>query len=189
MSTILTTVERGEIGCAVTTYRVAGLNIAEFATGGVREVTSKELHDTSAKSVEIVKKDVRAALALTTRALQTLDKAGRRDAGTEAASWHAVLVLSPSCDIVSKTGSDIPILAARVKDLGHRSGPQQAAVAAGWKPSDTGPRVAFASFAYVAAVPGSTRLHPAQPAHGRRLPRRRLAQLPGLERRRPHRRG
>ena len=49
-------------------------------------MTSKEVHDTSAKSVEIVKKDVRAALALTTRALQTLDKAGRRDAGTEAAS-------------------------------------------------------------------------------------------------------
>lgn len=68
-----------------------------------------------------------------------------------------MLLLSPSYDIVSKTGSDIPILAARVKDVSHRSGPQQAAVAAGWKPSDTGPRVAFASFAYVAAVPGSTR--------------------------------
>lgn len=69
--------------------------------------------------------------------------------------WHGVLVLSPSCDVVSKSGDDTLVEVARVKNLALQSAPRQAAITAGWRPSDEGPRVAFSAFTYLAAVPGS----------------------------------
>ena len=74
-------------------------------------------------------------------------------AGAKRTPWMGVLVLSSSCDLVSKTSDEGPITVVRVKDLSQQSGPQQAAVAAGWKPTEAGPVVAFASFAYLAPCP------------------------------------
>lgn len=89
------------------------------------------------------------------RPLSTTSKSARKAAGSREAPapWHAVLVLSPSCDVISKSGGDSLVLVARVKDLSQQSGPQQAAIAAGWKLGPHGPQVAFARFAYVPAVP------------------------------------
>ena len=75
--------------------------------------------------------------------------------GKTPTPWDAVLVISPSCDVVSKAGADDAIHVTRVKDLTTQSQPQRAAVTAGWKLVDGQARVAFASFAYLPGVADS----------------------------------
>lgn len=72
--------------------------------------------------------------------------------GSKRLPWLAVLVVSPSCDLVSKANDQSSITVVRVKDLSRSSGPQQAMIAAGWKHTDRGAAVAYASFAYLAPV-------------------------------------
>ncbi|MBI1352495.1 MAG: hypothetical protein GC156_15440 [Actinomycetales bacterium] len=85
----------------------------------------------------------------------TADAFGRDliSTGKKPAPWMGVLVLSPSCELVTKAGDDDPVTVARVRDLSRQSASQRAQVSAGWKDTPDGPSVAFASFAYLAPVP------------------------------------
>ena len=70
-------------------------------------------------------------------------------AGQRPTPWEAVLVIGPSCEIVSKADADSAIHVVRARDLTKQSKAQRAAVMAGWKSVNDEPRVAFASFAYL----------------------------------------
>lgn len=92
----------------------------------------------------------RALVNSSKRARQVLFQGGPSE------PWHAVFVLSPSCDLVSKSTDSSLIQVARVKGLLSAPPDAQAQVAAGWKEGANGGQVAFASFAYLAPVLFST---------------------------------
>lgn len=72
--------------------------------------------------------------------------------GKKSTAWDAVVIISPSCEVVSKSDADSAIHVVRARDLTKQSGPQRAAVTAGWKLVEDEPRVAFANFAYLPPV-------------------------------------
>lgn len=88
----------------------------------------------------------RALVNISKRAQQVLLQGGPPE------PWHAVFILSPSCDLVSKSTDSSLIQVARVKELLNAPPDAQAQVAAGWKEGANGAQVAFASFAYIAPV-------------------------------------
>lgn len=67
--------------------------------------------------------------------------------------WHAVMVLSPSCELISKAGDDAAIEVARVVPLAAQDGKAAAAIIAGWQEKDSRITVAFAHTVFLAGVP------------------------------------
>lgn len=66
--------------------------------------------------------------------------------------WHAVMVLSPSCEVISKARNDTAIEVARVMPLAGQDPNVAGAITAGWQLKDLRPTVAFAHTVFLAGV-------------------------------------
>jgi hypothetical protein len=66
--------------------------------------------------------------------------------------WHAVMVLSPSCEVISKAGDDAAIEVARVMPLAAQDPQAAAAIVAGWQEKGGRTTVAFAHTVFLAGV-------------------------------------
>lgn len=67
--------------------------------------------------------------------------------------WHGVMVLSPSCEVISKATSDAAIEVARVLPLAAQDPKAAAAIVAGWQEKDGRTTVAFAHTVFLAGMP------------------------------------
>jgi hypothetical protein len=67
--------------------------------------------------------------------------------------WHAVMVLSPSCEVISKAKDTSTVEVARVVPLSGQDPKAGAAIVAGWQEKQGRVTVAFASTVFLAGVP------------------------------------
>jgi len=67
--------------------------------------------------------------------------------------WHGVMVLSPSCEIISKAKDDTAVEVARVVPLTAQDAKNAAAIVVGWQEKEGRVTVAFASTVFLAGVP------------------------------------
>ncbi|MEP6665604.1 MAG: hypothetical protein ABJA81_04055 [Nocardioidaceae bacterium] len=98
-------------------------------------------------------------------------------ATSDGSLWHAAMVLSPSCKLVSKVKDDDPIEVARVVPLSIQPPKEAAAIAAGWQEKDGRLRVAFAHTVFLAGVPESTSHTDGMFAHLKTTTRVRMREL------------
>lgn len=70
--------------------------------------------------------------------------------------WHGVMVLSPSCEVISKAKDDAAIEVARVVPVAAQDRRAAAAIVAGWQEKDGRITVAFAHTVFLAGVPDVT---------------------------------
>lgn len=73
----------------------------------------------------------------------------------DGAHWHAVMVLSPSCEVISKVKDDSLVEVARVVPLAAQDPKPGAAIVAGWQEKDGRTMVAYAHTVFLAGVPHS----------------------------------
>lgn len=66
--------------------------------------------------------------------------------------WHAVMVLSPSCEVISKAKDEAAIEVARVVPLSAQDHKAAAAIVAGWQEKDGRLTIAFAHTVFLAGV-------------------------------------
>lgn len=79
-------------------------------------------------------------------------KSGQPLVNAQGDPWHAVMVLSPSCEVISKARDDAAIEVARVIPLAAQAPKAVAAVIAGWQEKDGRTTVAFAHTVFLAGV-------------------------------------
>lgn len=84
------------------------------------------------------------------------DAPGRPLVTSVGTGWHAVIVLSPSCEVISKAKGDSAIEVARVVPLAAQDPKPAAAIVAGWQEKDGRTKVAFAHTVFLAGVPHAT---------------------------------
>lgn len=70
-------------------------------------------------------------------------------------AWHAVMALSPSCELVTKAKDTDLVEVARVIPLAAQDPKPAAAITAGWQERDGRVTVAFAHTVFLAGVPHS----------------------------------
>lgn len=92
-------------------------------------------------------------------AVPSVDTAGTALTDKAGQPWHAVMALSPSCELVSKAKPTDAVEVARVYPLGSQDDKTQAAISAGWQERDGRIGVAFTHTIFLAPVP-------AHPTHG-----------------------
>jgi hypothetical protein len=71
----------------------------------------------------------------------------------QGAPWHAVMVVSPSCELVSKARDADTIEVVRVLRLVSQDPSAQKAIVTGWQEKEARVTVAFAHTMFLAAVP------------------------------------
>ena len=67
--------------------------------------------------------------------------------------WLAVLVLTPSCELISKAKDDAAVEVARVLPLAAQAPKPAAAIVAGWQEQESRVAVAYANMIFLAGVP------------------------------------
>ena len=76
--------------------------------------------------------------------------------GTEGNPWHAAMIYSPSCEVISKAKPSDTVEVVRVLRLDNQSDQKaMAAIVAGWQEKEGRITVAFAHTVFFAPVPGS----------------------------------
>lgn len=78
---------------------------------------------------------------------------GQRLVTADERPWHAVIVLSPSCEVISKARDSAAIEVARVLPLAAQDPKPAAAIVAGWQEKSGRVTVAFAHTIFLAGVP------------------------------------
>lgn len=93
------------------------------------------------------------------------------------AMWHAVMALSPSCELVSKAKDEDPVEVARVLPLAAQDPTAAAAITAGWQEKGGRTTVAFAHTVFLAGVPNHPQRAEGMFAHLKQTVRVRLGDL------------
>jgi hypothetical protein len=78
---------------------------------------------------------------------------GQELTNSEGRPWHAVMILSPSCEVISKAKDAAAIEVARVLRLAAQDPEAAAAIVAGWQERGGRTTVAFAHTVFLAGVP------------------------------------
>lgn len=81
------------------------------------------------------------------------DAAGTPLVNKDGAPWHAVLALSPSCELAAKARPTDTVEVARVYPLASQDPNAQRAILTGWQEKDGRLSVAFAHTIFLAPVP------------------------------------
>jgi len=67
-------------------------------------------------------------------------------------SWFGALVLSPSCELGAKAKAESRILVGRVSHMRNLRPGDKAKIVTGWSQTNTGKKIAFGKYAYLAPV-------------------------------------
>lgn len=103
--------------------------------------------------------------------------AGQQLTRKDGQPWHAVMVLSPSCELIAKAKDDAAVEVARVLPLSAQDSSAAAAIVAGWQEKEGRITVAFAHTVFLAGVPHAPRHAEAMFANLKDTVRVRMADL------------